>query len=159
MRTSCKNTHPGRSRARGFVTITVVMYLVIASGVLLGMATLFAHEASRTRGVQSQVQLRQLLLAGVPLAQAELQTGGSVPRTVEVKVPVDGATMTLRFLPPETSGVPVAVGPGTVNVTPRGSGVQVHLEATYKGHQASQVVTLDQAGRLIGAELKFTGGV
>ena len=145
--------------ARGFVTITVVLYLAIASAALLGMAELFAHEFSRTRGVQDEAQLRQLLLAGVPLAQAELKTGGGTPREVSVAIPVEGAKMTLRVLPPQEANVPAVSGPAAVLVTPPGSGVQVRLEATYRRSKASQIVTLDREGRLLGAELKYSGGL
>jgi hypothetical protein len=128
---------------RGFTTVVVVLHLVLVAATLTGIATLFAHEASRTQMAVAQTQLRQLLLASVPVAQAELKSNGIAPRDIRTPIPVEGATLTLHILPPDTAA---------------SANVRVRIEASFRHAKAAQVVTFAGEGKLVGAELEVTQG-
>src|SRR6185295_7718619 len=86
-----------RKKCRGFATMLVLASMIFLAAAIVGLSNLFAHEARRTRAAVAEAQLRQLLQAGVPAAQAELVANGNAQRDVAMTVPVDGAAMSLHF--------------------------------------------------------------
>ena len=118
--------------AGGFSTIAILLSMVFIAMAVAAMTTLFAHEAQRTKGAIAQAQLRQLLLAAVPAAQAEIKTPGS--RDVVLEVPVEGATVTLHV-----------------------QGQTVRVAAAYRGFAAVQTLVFEN-GKLASATLDQTGG-
>jgi hypothetical protein len=82
---------------RGFATALVLGSMVFLTSAIVGMTSLFTHEVRRTRAMLAQTQLRQLLQAGVPTAQAELLANGTTERDLAMPVPVEGAAMSLHI--------------------------------------------------------------
>src|SRR5205085_2051422 len=68
----------------------------------IAMTSLFAAEAARTRDARQQTQLRQLLLAALPIAREEIAARGNLPRDVQCPVPLAGASLTLHIEPAAT---------------------------------------------------------
>ena len=108
------NAHPA---PRAFCTLLIIASMIFIVMAVVAMTSLFAHEAHRTHAALAQTQLRQLLLAAVPAAQAEIQSGPAPRpvRDVTLPVPVEGATLTLHI-----------------------DGDTVLVQATYRGAKASQ---------------------
>jgi Tfp pilus assembly protein PilV len=123
---------PARRGTRGFSTIAILLSMVFITMGVMAMTTLFVHEAHRTRAVIAQTQLRQLLLAAVPAAQAEIQRPGA--REVPLIVPVEGAAVTLHV-----------------------QGQTVRVAARFRGFQAVQTLVFED-GKLASAALDQTGG-
>lgn len=119
-------------RARGFSTVAIILSMVFIAMAVAAMTTLFAHEAQRTRAAIAQSQLRQLLLAATPAAQAEIRTPGT--REVILAAPVEGATVTLHV-----------------------QGQTVRVDAAYRGFSAVQTLVFEN-GKLAAATLDKTGG-
>jgi Tfp pilus assembly protein PilV len=119
-----KDTQSMRRHAhggRGFATMMVIASMIFLAAAIVGLSTLFAHEARRTRAAVAETQLRQLLQAGVPAAQAELAANGNSARDVPMVVPVDGAKMQLHIVGAQTDA-------------------EVSVAGTYRGFRASQRV-------------------
>jgi len=122
---SCSHPEPAR---RAFGTFMVLAYMVFLSLVVISMTALFAHEARLTRSALHQTQLRQLLMAAVPAAQAEMKSN-SAPHDTTFPVPVEGAKVTLH------------VQPGAVQI-----------DATWQNAHATQTLIF-QNGKLVDATL------
>jgi Tfp pilus assembly protein PilV len=116
----------------GFSTIAVILSMVFIAMGVMSMTTLFVHEAHRTQAALAQTQLRQLLLAAVPAAQAEVLT--PAPRDVPLAVPVADAAVTLHV-----------------------NGQTVRVTAVYRGFKAAQTLVFEN-GKLASATLDQTGG-
>jgi Tfp pilus assembly protein PilV len=125
-----------RRAARGVSTIAVILSMSFIVMGVAAMTALFNHEARRTRATLAQTQLRQLLLAAVPAAQAELNSdrqGATSPtRDVTLPTPLPDATVTLHVQ----------------NNT-------VRISATYRGYPASQTLIFSN-GTLVEATLEST---
>ena len=137
MRILLPSPRPHRRRPRhaaraGFSTLAIIASMVFIAMAVMAMTTLFAHEAHRTRASLAQSQLRQLLLAAVPAAQAEVRTPGR--RDVALAVPVNGASVTLHV-----------------------DGPAVRVTAVYRGFTAAQSLVFEN-GTLASATLDQTGG-
>lgn len=114
--------HRRGSARRGYTLMLVLAAMVLIAGAVAVMGSLFAHEVRRTRGVRAEAQLRQILLASVPAARAELAAHGDGTRDVKLTPPVDGIEWTLH-----------------IERTANGA-AQVHVLAAYRGFKASQRV-------------------
>jgi len=90
-------SRPGNSR--GFGIVMAIIGMAVVAGVVLIMGALFVHEGKRTRAAMADAQLRQLLVASVPAAKAELVANGDVERDVTVETPVEGARLVLHVQP------------------------------------------------------------
>jgi len=84
---------------RGFTLIAVIFMFIVIGAAVAAMAVLFATENRRTMGTRAGAQLRQLLLASVPFAEAELQSRGTTVRIISLDTPVRGAKVTLTIQP------------------------------------------------------------
>lgn len=129
-----------RGRDRGFSTMLVILFMLFLSVVIMALGTLFSHQAHRTRALQAETQLRQLLLAAVPAAKEELKQHGTVSRDAEVTVPVDGARLVLHI-------APVNIGE-----------TRVLAAAGLSDFKASQTLFFSNGGELQSATLMQTAG-
>jgi type II secretory pathway component PulK len=132
-----KSLSEHRRASRGISTIAVILSMSFIVMAVAAMTGLFNHETRRTRATLAQTQLRQLLLAAVPAAQAELnsarQDGATPPtRDITLQTPLPDATVTLHVQ----------------NNT-------VRISATYRGYPASQTLTFSN-GTLVEATLEST---
>jgi hypothetical protein len=116
-----RSPHPDRNRGSALVAVIITFTLVAAA--LTALAILFNTEAKRTKATVAGVQLRQLLLAATPSATEELNAHGNATRDVQLKAPVDGATLVLKI---------TAKSPTTAQVT---------VTATTSGASLSQSLT------------------
>lgn len=129
----------GQNVRRGFSTMMVILTMFAISGAVVGMATLFARDVTRTRQARAQIQLRQLLIASIPAARQELATNGTRERDVPVTVPLEGAAL-------------------VIHVAPAASGVEVKVSANYGAFKAAQTLTFSANYDLTSATLTQTRG-
>lgn len=122
----------GRTAPRAFCTLLVIASMVFLGMAVMSITTLFAHEARRTHSALAQTQLRQLLSAAIPAAQAEMLARPGT-HDADVPVPVAGATLHLHI-----------------------DGQSVTVQAAYRGLKAAQTLTF-AAGKLTGATLDDSG--
>ena len=122
MRMPVRSTRRPPATRNAFATMMVIGSMVFLAAAVVGLSTLFAHQARRTRAAVSQAQLRQLLSAGVPVAQSELAANGTRERDIAMTVPVDGAVMALHIS------------------AATGDEAEVRVAGTYRGFRASQVL-------------------
>lgn len=111
-------------RRRGFALLIAVTLLGLAGATLAILATLVAGEARRTREAAAEAQVRQLLIAGEALAQAQMQNAATT-QPVEVK------------LPDELKGATVVV---------QRTGEQAHIEVAFEGRRAGETVWFSKNG-------------
>ena len=137
-----KNMRTGR---RGFAIMLVMGTMIFMGMAIVAMSVLFAHEARRTRSVVAAGQMRQMLLAAVPCAAAELSARGNTTREIAIPTPVEGASLALHVAPGES-------GEGSALVMAR---------AGYRGYRAEQSIkfvrTADGSWKLVDAKLTRTG--
>jgi hypothetical protein len=125
---------------RGFGTVAVILTLTLVGATLLVTSSLFAHEIRRTRSAVAETQLRQLLVAGIPAARAQVGNTGPA-RDLPLDTPVDGAQVTLHLEPQN------------------GGGLVATVTARYRGQIASQRLAFTPSGDLATATLEKTGGM
>ncbi|HEY4329237.1 MAG TPA: hypothetical protein VGN88_05840 [Phycisphaerae bacterium] len=134
-------TQTFRPHPRAMATILVISSMIFLAAAIAGMTALAAHEARRTRAAQAQTQLRQILLASVPLAKQELSANADA-HDQSVALPIEGATLMLQ-------------------ISASNSGKQVLVSAAYHGYKASQTLLFNQQGsqwQLTHSALNQTGG-
>ena len=119
-----------RSNRQGFAVLMVLGTMLLVGATVVGMGALCEHEMARTRSALTETQLRQLLTAAIPTAQAELAKTGPTERDVTMPTPVDGAKVTLH----------VAMQPSAVPAA------QVTVRAELGGYWASQAVHYESSG-------------
>lgn len=127
----------GASRNRPHVRRAFSTMLVIASMFFIGMAvmsmtTLFTHEARRTRSALAQAQLRQFLIAAIPVAESEIKSHPQA-HDAAMPVPLEGAVVSLHI-----------------------DGPTVVVRAAYRGQRARETLTFAE-GKLTAATLDESG--
>ena len=118
---------------RGFMTMFVLSTFIFLAAAVVTMTAVFTHESNRTRTALAQTQLRQLLLAAVPEAQAQLRANPA-PRDVPLAMPVEGASVVLHI-----------------------SGDTVVVEARLRAFKAAQTLQFEN-GKLASSSLTQTFG-
>jgi hypothetical protein len=89
-----RTVHPS-----GFATMLVIVLLMLSGAAVLALSTQFAGDARRTQRATVGAQLRQLLEAAIPIAQAQLAEERADLRDLTVPTPVAGASLVLHFAP------------------------------------------------------------
>lgn len=119
-------------RGRGFATIIAVALIALIGVALAAMAAMARADFARTRQVQADTQIRQLLLAGESAARERLAAGDAGGKAVTVDLPAvlkdDGTTLTLtltRLAPPAGGG---------------GVAARIEVRAEAGGYRRSQTV-------------------
>lgn len=134
---------------RGFISIMAIVMLFVVSIALVTLATSFAGQVRRTRASSTGVQLRQFLLAAPALAHAELTARGvstPSPRTLDIPLPLDQATLTLTFLEPLPDQSVAATETVTVLATARLRDAKASQRLTYRRTPTGWIFT---AARLL----------
>ncbi|MCL2640113.1 MAG: hypothetical protein FWD53_04645 [Phycisphaerales bacterium] len=103
-----------RGGERGMTLIAVIFTFIVVAAAVSAMAILFATENRRTIGTRAGAQLRQLLIAVPPFAEAQLQSQAPTARTLTIPTPIPEATLTLTFQPIDESKTDIRVN-ATIN--------------------------------------------
>jgi type II secretory pathway component PulJ len=135
--------HSVRAGQRGFTLVAVLAAMALVGAALVCLTALFRHEAERTRAVQAEAQLRQLLLAALPEVEEKLNAQAAVsPEDVTLAAPLEGSTM-------------------IAHIDVRGDACIAGVVATYHSFTAVESVGLSKAAghwNVTNARLEKTGG-
>jgi hypothetical protein len=92
------------ARTRGFAMVMAIVLVGMVATTLVALSAGFAHQATRTRLLAEDAQLRQLLLAGTQIAAARLHDSRPADGVVTLpdSLQLSGAALTIRMV----SGAP-----------------------------------------------------
>ncbi len=89
------------ARKKGFAMITAIFLMSLVTMTLTVLMTAICGDAQRTKSLNEDAQLRQLLLAGAEFAQLKLPDSisqvGHIPFTLPNSLKKDGANLTIEI--------------------------------------------------------------